>query len=188
MKKTNCHASARTNPTASPPRATARLLGSLGWCLLACSCLAADGPAALAPDGPAKANVEFWLESSLKRVFPASVPGATNLTLLVPRNGKVAFQACFRNNRAGALKVNCSVSGADDLKPRIRLVGLVPMPHFTPHTELDELDGVGHLPGLVPDPLWPTSEALIGLAESRSFWITLNIPADVAPGPRARCK
>ncbi|HWQ91577.1 MAG TPA: hypothetical protein VN673_07885, partial [Clostridia bacterium] len=132
----------------------------------------------LAPDGPTKPNVEFWLDTSLNRVFPATAPGSTNLSLVVPRNAKIAFQACFRNNRAGALAVNCGVTGADDLKPRIRLVGLVPMPHLTPHTDAKELEGVGHLPGLVPDPLWHTSDALIGLAESRSFWVTLHVPAD----------
>ena len=79
---------------------------------------------------------------------------------------------------------SAAVSGADDLKPRVRFVGLVPMPHLTPNTDPKELDGAGMLPGLVPDPLLPQTKATIGMNESRSFWITLNIPADAKPGPR----
>jgi hypothetical protein len=144
------------------------------------------GPAVIAPDGPGKPTAQFWLETSLERVFPGSRPGSTNLTLVAPRNAKLAFQACFRHNRTGAVKVTCTTARADELKPQIRLVGLVPMPHLTPNTEMAELDGAleGHLPGLVPDVLWPKTEARIGALESRSFWVTLNIPADAKPGRR----
>jgi hypothetical protein len=58
------------------------------------------------------------------------------------------------------------------------------MYHFTPGTARSELDGLGSLPGLVPDPLWPLSNVEIGPLESRSFWVTLNVPADAKPGPR----
>jgi hypothetical protein len=46
------------------------------------------------------------------------------------------------------------------------------------------LDGVGKIPGLVPDPLWPMQRANAGPHESRSFWITLNVPSDAKPAPR----
>jgi hypothetical protein len=156
----------------------------LGCVSVGLAAAGSEGPAVKAPNGPTKPNVEFWLETSLHRVFPGTLPGSTNLSLLAARNTKISFQACFRNNRPGALKVRCSISGVDDLKPRIRLIGLVPMPHLTPNTDPAELDGAGRLPGLVPDPLWPTSEAVIGLSESRSFWITLNVPSDVEAGAR----
>jgi hypothetical protein len=145
---------------------------------------ASEGPAILEPDGKGKPTAQFWLETSMKRVFPASEPGSTNLSLLTPRNAKLSFQACFRSNRSGAQQVKCSLKNAEDLNPRIRLVGLVPMPHLTPNTEAAELEGVGHLPGLVPDPLWNTTQADVGMAESRSFWISLTIPADAKPGRR----
>jgi hypothetical protein len=127
----------------------------------------------------------FWLETSLKRVFPQSSPGAGELDLLAARNSKIAFQTCFRNERLGLQNLTCTVRGGDDLKPQVRFVGLVPMPHFTPNTDRSELDGARFLPGYVPDPLYPTNTGEAGPYESRSFWITLNVPADAKPGPRA---
>lgn len=129
-------------------------------------------------------TVALWLESSLARVFPNTPPGSTTLNLLAPRNGTISFQACVRNNRLWALRVNAELVGAGGLDPRVRLVGLVPMPHFTPATEKSELDGLGSLPGLVPDPLYPETNTFIGPQESRSYWITLKIPADAKPGLR----
>ena len=78
--------------------------------------------------------------------------------------------------------MECSIEGAEDLNPMVRLVGLVPMHNFTPITEAEELDGIGFLPGLVPDPLLPAIHALASPFASRSFWITLNIPAKMKPG------
>src|SRR3954447_8610000 len=72
-------------------------------------------------------EVSTWLATSLHRVFPASAPGGKELSLLAPRNGRIAFQACVRNTRRAPLPVECSIRGADDLKPVIRFVGLVPM-------------------------------------------------------------
>ena len=132
-----------------------------------------------------KGNVAFWLATSLKRIFPSSEPGDANLELLAARNSRISFQACLKNRRTDELKAECAVIGADDLKPQVRYVGLVPMHHFTSGTDLRELDGVNQLPGLVPDPLVPlTKVTSIGPTESRSFWITLSIPADARPGVR----
>lgn len=132
----------------------------------------------------ADARAAFWLETSLKRIFPATVPGATNLHLLAARQTKIAFQACFQNRGTQPLFVNCNVVGADDLKPQVRLVGFAPVWHHTPNTPDADLDGVGKIPGLVPDPLWPMRRANAGPHESRSFWITLNIPPNARAGPR----
>ncbi|PWU19721.1 MAG: hypothetical protein C5B50_05855 [Verrucomicrobia bacterium] len=129
-----------------------------------------------------KANL--WLGSSLKRVFPKTMPGSTNLALLAPRNGRVSFQACARNCSTRPLKIQCSIEGGDDLKPQVRMVGLVPMPHLTPNTDPSELDGADSLPGLVPDPLFPQSNMVIGPQESRSFWVTLRTPPETRPGLR----
>lgn len=94
----------------------------------------------------------LWLEASLKRVFQGSSPGSTNLNLLAARNTRMAFQACFRNDRIQPLTVECQVPGTDELKPQVRFVGLVPLPHLTPETQLKELEGAGRLPGLVSNP------------------------------------
>ena len=146
---------------------------------------AATDSLVVAPDGKHGPDVAFWLETSLQRIFPTSPAGTkTNLNLLAARHGKISFQAAFQNRRLNPLHITCSISGADDLKPQVRFVGLVPMPHFTTDTDLSELDGVGFLPGLVPDPLFPLTTVDIGPLESRSFWISLTIPADAKPGVR----
>ncbi len=132
---------------------------------------------------PAK-SAKYWLTTSLVRVFPASPPADESLELLAARNGRIAFQACVRNESTKPLTVECSITGGDDLKPLVRWVGLVPMQHLTPGTAPEELDDVGHLPGLVPDPLMPTNKGVVGSFESRSFWITLNVPADAKVGVR----
>jgi len=142
----------------------------------------ADVPAKTAKVGGTQ--VSFWLESSLKRIFTVSEPGSAELQLIAPRNGKCSFQVGVRNDGDTRIHLECKLEGAGDLDPRVRFVGLVPMPHFTPQTPRSELDGVGILPGFVPDPLWPLTKVEIEPHESRSFWVSLKIPPDVEPGPR----
>ncbi|MBB5438922.1 hypothetical protein HDC92_002606 [Pedobacter sp. AK017] len=128
-------------------------------------------------------EVSYWLETSLNRVFPQSQPKKTAaFELLAARKSRVSFQVCFRNNTNRVKRVACSIDGPDDLKPVIRVVGLVPMPKFTPITNLKELDGVGHYPGMAPDPLLPEQKLDAAPFSSRSFWITLNIPEGMRPG------
>ncbi|MCA1686077.1 MAG: hypothetical protein LC745_08850 [Planctomycetia bacterium] len=134
--------------------------------------------------GKKKARAVYWLESSLKRVYPGSGPGKGELRLIAARDGKVSFQACVRNESVYPIGFDCNVAGADDLKPRVRLVGLVPLLHLTPNTAREEIEGADHAPGLVPDPLYPETRVLVGPGESRSFWITLDVPADAKPGER----
>jgi hypothetical protein len=145
----------------------------------------ADNPLLISPDGKPGAPVALWLETSLKRVFPASPAGTvTNLPLLAARNGRIAFQACLKNRQPDSLAVECSVLSAEDLKPQVRRVGYVPLLHHTVDTESAELDGFGLLPGLVPDPLFPETNAAVAPWENQSFWITLTVPADAKPGAR----
>jgi hypothetical protein len=130
-------------------------------------------------------DVTFWLDTSLKRVFPQTLPGSTKLELIAARNSKIAFQACFRNNGPNVVQVDCDVREAADLSPQVRFVGLTPVPHVTPETPRGEIDGAGKfVPGLVPDPLWPAATAELCSYESRSFWVTLNIPETATPGNR----
>ncbi|MFO0791408.1 MAG: DUF4091 domain-containing protein [Pirellulales bacterium] len=151
---------------------------------LQCGGICAAEPVVASIDAEAKPSTSLWLESSLQRVFPNTAPGDARLELLAPRNGTVSFQACIRTSRAVPLHVDAEMNGAADLEGRIRLVGLVPMPHLTHGTDPSELDGKALLPGLVPDPLYPNTATLIGANESRSYWVTLKIPADARPGKR----
>src|SRR5262245_5741809 len=145
---------------------TARLCVSVGILFLVLQRgLASAEPVSVSLDGEKQRSVSLWLESSLKRVFPNSEPSSAQLELLAPRNGTVSFQACVRTSRPMPLHIDGQLEGAGDLEGRVRLVGLVPMPHFTHATASSELDGAGSLPGLVPDPLYPETKALIGANE-----------------------
>lgn len=67
--------------------------------LLACTALAeptSDGPVVVEPEGKPGTKLVFWLETSLKRVFPRTPPAThRSLKLLPARNAKISFQACF---------------------------------------------------------------------------------------------
>ncbi len=146
---------------------------------------AAAGPLVVEPDGTPGPNVAFWLETSLVRVFPASMPGEKRtLSLKTARNRHVSFQACLSNRRPFPLDVECEIVGADGLSPRVRRVGYVPLWQTTVDVPTEELDRIGHIPGLVPDPLFPEPKARVGPFTNQSFWITLHVPADAPPGTR----
>jgi hypothetical protein len=126
-----------------------------------------------------------WLQNSLGRVFPSSPPGGVQtVRLLAGRNERISFQACVHNPMPSAISAHIAVDDAQDLAIVVRRVGYVPVAHFNTGTEQDQLEGVGHIPGYVPDPLFPEQSALIGPFENQSFWITVAVPADAQPGLR----
>lgn len=143
------------------------------------------GPLVVEPDGNSDTKVLFWLETSLKRVYPKSEPGSSEaLSIVAPRNGLVSFQACLRNDRPWELKPTCTVTGENGLDVRVRRVGYVPMLHITSDTPPSELEGGNLIPGFVPDPLYPENSAVVPPYENCSFWITIKVPADATPGRR----
>ncbi len=129
-------------------------------------------------------TVSFWLESSLNRVFPTSAPGSRRLSEITARNARFSFQACLRNDRSWPIDVQCSVAGADDLKISVRRVGYVPQWNYTADVPKSELAGWGHVPGLVPDPLYPEPRALVGPYGAQSFWVTIQVSPEAKPGVR----
>jgi hypothetical protein len=56
------------------------------------------------------------------------------------------------------------------------------MPHLNTDTPRDEQDGVGRVPGFVPDPLFPETTAWVAPNEVNAFWISVEVPR----GARAR--
>jgi len=129
-------------------------------------------------------DIEFWLETSLKRVYPNSLAGdAAPLSLLAARNQKISFQACFGNRKINSVRMRCEVIGAPDgWGVRVRRVGFVPFRNFNTYTPADELEGVGHLPGMCPDPLYPETTAHVGPKSNGVFWISLRVPVSAATG------
>ena len=130
-------------------------------------------------------NIVCWLQSSLQRVFPLT-PAAESpsIDLIAARNERVSFQACARNPGIGHTEVRLVITGADGLTALVRRVGYVPVTHHNTDTPVEELDGLGHIPGLVPDPLFPEDTTVLGPLESQSFWVTVIVPAEAAPGVR----
>jgi hypothetical protein len=128
-------------------------------------------------------RIDCWLQNSLTRVFPGTATnGSKGISIAAARNQRVSFQACVRNRGDIAISVRADVLAPEGLGVLVRRVGYVPVPHFNTETEEAELDGAGHIPGLVPDPLFPESETRLGPCETQSFWISVDVPAGTAPG------
>jgi hypothetical protein len=135
---------------------------------------------------PSRPGTKCWVQSSLSRVYPASPAPEQSKPLRIPaaRNGRFSFQACVRHEQTSMLRVRCDVTSDDpDIKAQVRRVGMVPMIHHTTDTPLDDLDGKPFMPGLVPDPLFPDNNWVIGPRETQPFWITIRVPANAKPGP-----
>jgi hypothetical protein len=146
------------------------------WPLLAIVLAAVPAAAAQSP--------QVWLESSLKRVYPRSEPPAEReMRIPAARNGRLSFQACVRNLSTSPMNVRCDVTADAGLTVQVRRVGFVPVNHFTVDTDPTDLEGEGHVPGLVPDPLFPEQTAHFGLKETQPFWVTIHVAADARPGP-----
>lgn len=130
-----------------------------------------------------KDGLKFWLETSLKRMYPNSPVGAKQkLTFTVARNEQISFQACFRNLTTDSAEVKCEVSGADGVPARVRRVGFVPMKQLNTYTPKEDMEGIGFIPGLCPDPLFEEQSAHIGPESNGVFWITLSVPTGIKPG------
>ncbi|SVD43325.1 uncharacterized protein METZ01_LOCUS396179, partial [marine metagenome] len=67
---------------------------------------------------------------------------------------------------------------------RLRRVGYVPVRHHNTPIESDtaDVEGVGQIPGDVPDPLFDENEIFLPEGETHAFWITVRPGADAAPG------
>src|SRR4051812_48439126 len=84
---------------------------------------------ATAPSRPLERDgLQFWLQSSLERVYPNSPPGdAKGEPLVAARSQKLSFQACFRNTKSHSVRVRCDVTGMPGSAVTVRRVGFVPL-------------------------------------------------------------
>ncbi len=134
-----------------------------------------------------KGGLQFWLSTSLNRVYPTSTPDEANavsgpLKLRSGRNYRLSFQACYRNLETSSAQMECVATAPEGVEVQIRRVGFVPMQNLDTYTPLPELDGIGKIPGLCPDPLFPEQTAHIGPMGTAVFWISLFVPEGTAPG------
>ena len=121
--------------------------------------------------------------SSLKRCFPNSqfAPSAT-CALDAARGERVSCQIVVRTAEAPeTVKIVAPKMVKTDLL--VRRVGYVTQKHLNTGTSATDLDGVGNVPGLVPDPLLPETEVTAGPFEAHSFWLTITPHRDAVVGP-----
>ena len=128
-------------------------------------------------------RIKCWLSDSLTRWFPLSKPSGQKLLRLdAARGERVSFQANLFLENPGPVDVSLTAQGPKDVEVTVRRVGCVPVPHHNTEIPAEVLDGVGHIPGYVPDPLFEESNAVAAPREVTSFWITVKIPPNAKPG------
>ncbi len=126
--------------------------------------------------------IQTWLSDSLTRWYPRSQPEhRPALTLEAARNERLSFQVVFRTGGQDR-KVSAAAEGPDGVDLVVRHVGYVPMPHLSTGVPREDAEGVDHIPGYVPDPLFPEAMVHAGPYETNAFWITLLVGGAAAPG------
>lgn len=135
-----------------------------------------------------------WLSSSQARHFPLTPAGnsphakdQSPFYLDAALNEQVSFQVAMRVEAQPRQQVRVAVLGPETWSIRVRRVGVVPVRHHnTPIISGDEpypdIDGLGYLPGYVPDPLFDESEVLLPESETHAFWVTVRPGPEVTPG------
>jgi len=128
--------------------------------------------------------LQSWL-ATLERYYPSDErrPGDTpRLDLALNERG--SFQVVVRENDIELMPVSVKVSGPEGWGLRLRRVGTVPVRHLnTPvlHDPL-ETDGLGKVPGYVPDPLYDENTVVLRAGETHAFWVTVTPPASARAG------
>jgi hypothetical protein len=126
--------------------------------------------------------IDCWLADSLHRIYPRSQPEAcSTLRLDLLRGERGSFQIACRTGEQPVM-IEAHIEAPAGVRARVRRVGYVPMAHIDTGVPPDALEGVEHVPGYVPDPLFPESAIVAGPFETNSFWISLEIDADCPPG------
>jgi hypothetical protein len=120
------------------------------------------------------------LTPSTVRHYPRQpLPSAALRAIAAARNERFSLQLALRAD--AAQKIRVAAEGPDGWSVRVRRVGLVPMAHHNTPVMADprDMEGLGEIPGFVPDPLLDEQEMLLPQGELHAFWIS------VEPGPGA---
>ena len=131
------------------------------------------------------ARYEFFLASSLEKVFPAQRPAALSdgARLSVWRGARAAVQLVYRaDDAAPGMPAQSFTIEADGAPAVLRAVELMPSDY--PCYESADEHYITKEPGLFPDLLAPLeAPAVTPLPRQyRSVWLSWDIPADAAPG------
>ncbi len=127
-------------------------------------------------------SIAVSLSTSRVRHYPGTPAGRRwRLDIAVALNEQFSFQVCLRAEGDDPTHVAVRADAPRGWSVRVRRVGYVPVPHFNTSVvrEPSELEGIGHVPGFVPDPLLDEDTFLLPPRETHAFWVT------VRPGPGA---
>jgi hypothetical protein len=133
-------------------------------------------------------SLHSWLATSFVRQFPRTpARPAWPLAIDAALNEQFSFQVVLRAEDGDPQRVGVEVSGPAGWGLRVRRVGYVPLLHHnTPVEErATDVEGVGHIPGYVPDPLLDENAVTLPADETHAFWITIRPGRAASPGHHA---
>jgi len=120
-------------------------------------------------------TIRSWTATSLVRHYP-STPArrAGDLRLEAALNERTSFQVALRQEGDEPQWVCVEIQAPKGIRVRLRRVGYVPVRHHNTPILPDETDGLGMIPGYVPDPLFDEDQLLLPAGETHAFWVTLT--------------
>jgi len=132
-------------------------------------------------------GIRSWITSSFVRNYPATKPGRATSEFPVfdvALNESFSFQVVVRSSEPDPVQIQVEAQAPKGCSIQVRRVGYVPMPHHNTSTEMrpSDCEGIGHVPGFVPDPLFNEQELLLPSCETHAFWITVRPGRGVRPG------
>lgn len=128
-------------------------------------------------------KLDCILTPSTIRHYPNSALPAKKLASVdAALNERFSFQVALRADFAQNVKV--TLSGPEGWELRVRRVGYVPVPHHNTPVLPDplETEGLGHIPGFSPDPLFDEETFALPQDETHAFWMTVRPAAKAEPG------
>lgn len=126
-----------------------------------------------------------WLCSSHRRLYPrVEAEKARQVCLEGALNERLSLQVGLYLEGENRQTVRVEAEAPKGLKVRVRRVDWVLMPHFNTPLEPspEDRDGVGHIPGYVPDVLVDSDSLLLPAEETHAFWLTLDPARNAEPG------
>jgi len=130
-------------------------------------------------------SLQSWLTGPLVRHFAHTpVRAAEELMCEAALDEQFSFQVGLRLADGNPQRVRVEIAGPADWSLRVRRVGYVPVAHHNVPIPDDpaDVDGVGFIPGYVPDPLFDEDSLLLAPSETHAFWVTIRPGPGATPG------
>jgi hypothetical protein len=129
--------------------------------------------------------LETWLTPAWVRHCPNTpARSAPSLALEGALNERYSLQVAMHAKGDALRPAQVVVTPPDGWKVRVRRVGYVPVRHYNIPVDPDSLaiDGIGHIPGYVPDALFDQDTLVLPPGETHAFWLTVDPTSGVNAG------